>query len=78
MLFAQRRVYTEAMNEFLSNRYVQLGLLTLFLAALIYTIVYIVFSLIGLNEFPQFLRIVIAVLGASLLVYKFFSQRIAD
>lgn len=65
------------MNEFFSNRYVQLGLLTLFLAALIYTIVYIVFSLIGLNEFPQFLRIVISVLGASLLVYKFFSQRIA-
>lgn len=65
------------MHEFLTNRYVRLGLLTLLLAALIYTIIFIVFSLIGLGDFPQFLRIMISVLGAGLLVYKFFAQRIA-
>lgn len=65
------------MNEFLSNRYVRLGLLTLLLATLIYTIIFIVFSLIGLKDFPQFLRITISVLGAGLLVYKFFAGRIA-
>lgn len=61
----------------MTNRYVRLSLLTLLLAALIYTIIFIVFSLIGLGDFPQFLRITISVLGAGLLVYKFFAQRIA-
>lgn len=65
------------MNEFLTNRYVRLGLLTLLLAALIYTILFIVLALVKLNDFPQFLRITISVLGAGLLVYKFFSNRIA-
>lgn len=66
------------MNEFLTNRYVRLGLLTLLLAALIYTIIFIVFAIIGLGDFPQLLRIAIAVLGAGLLVYKFFAGRIAS
>jgi hypothetical protein len=63
--------------QWLSNRYVQLGLLTVLLAALIYTLIFILFGLIGLGSFPQFLRITISVLGAALLVYKFFEQRIS-
>lgn len=69
-------VYTEAMNEFLNNRYVQLSLLTALIALFIYALIWIILSLVGLDEFPQFLRITISVLGAGLLVYKFFEQRI--
>lgn len=65
------------MNEFLSNRYVRLGLLTLLVAALIYTLLFILFKFVGLDSFPQFLRITISLLGAGLLVYKFFAQRIS-
>ena len=64
------------MNEFLTNRYVRLGLLTLLIAALIYTIIFIVLSLVGMNDFPQFIRITISVLGAGLLVYKFLADKI--
>jgi len=66
------------MNEFFSNRYVQLGLLTLFIAAVIYTLLFIIFMLIGLDSFPQVIRIMVSVLGAALLVYKFFSQRLSE
>jgi len=64
------------MNEFLNNRYVQLSLLTIFIAALIYTLMWVIFSLIGLGDFPQFLRVTVSILGAGLFVYKFLEQRI--
>lgn len=63
------------MNQFFSNRYVQLSLLTLFIAALIYGLLVVLSSFAGF-EFPQFFLIVISLGGAGLLVYKFFASRL--
>ena len=65
------------MQQFLNNRYVRLTGLTVGIAALLYSLIWIVLITVGLEDFPQFLQISLSVLGASVLVYKFFSQRIA-
>ncbi|HET7630332.1 MAG TPA: hypothetical protein VFK03_03070 [Candidatus Saccharimonadales bacterium] len=60
----------------LNNRYVQLTVLAVGLAAVIYLLIWLVVSLIGLDDFPKGLQLAVAVLGAGLLVYKFFASRI--
>jgi hypothetical protein len=60
----------------INNRYVQLGALSLGLAVLIYLVLWLLFSLLQIDGFPVGLQIAIAILGAGLLVYKFFSDRI--
>lgn len=62
--------------EFLSNRYVQLGLLTLGLGLLFWAVFWLVLGALGLSDFPVMLQVSVAFLGAGLLVYKFFANRI--
>ncbi len=64
------------MQQFLNNRYVQLAGLTLGLAILFFLVIWVVSSVIGLKGFPLGLEVVVAVLGAGIIVYKFFSNRI--
>ena len=59
----------------MNNRYVQLGALTLGLAILFWLILFLVFGLLHVN-LPIGLEVLLAVLGAGLIVYKFFSQRV--
>ena len=68
--------YAEHM-QWLSNRYVQLALLTLFIAVLIYFIIWLIFvELLGLHAFPAVIHLTLSILGAGLFVYKFFASRI--
>ncbi|HAC55861.1 TPA: hypothetical protein DCF80_00020 [Candidatus Saccharibacteria bacterium] len=62
--------------EFFNNRYVQLALLTLGIGLVFWALLWMVFYLVGLEDFPIGLQLAIAFLGAGLLVYKFFSNRI--
>ena len=62
--------------EFLNNRYVQLGLLTLGLGLLFWAIFWLILRALGLGDFPMMLQVSVAFLGAGLLVYKFFANRI--
>lgn len=64
------------MQAFLSNRYVQLALLTLGLGSLFFLVIWLIFTLIGLNDAPMGLVAVGAYLGAGALVAKFFADRI--
>lgn len=68
--------YTNVMHAFFSNRYVQLALLTLGLGTLFFLIIWLIFSLIGLNDAPMSLVAVASYLGAGVLVAKFFAGRI--
>lgn len=73
-----RYVYTSThMDKFLNNRYIQLAGLTLGLSVLFYVVIWLFCVTVGLRDFPAFLQGMLAVLGAGLVVYKFFSQRIA-
>lgn len=62
--------------EFLNNRYTQLALLTLGLGLLFWAIFWLVLTAVGLGDFPVFLQLAVAFLGAGLLVYRFFASRI--
>ena len=64
------------MQQFFNNRYVQLAGLTLGLAILFFLVIWVVTSTIGLKDFPVGLEITLAVLGAGIIVYKFFARRI--
>lgn len=64
------------MNQFMNNRYVQIVGLTLGLAVLIYLLLWVIFSLIGLSTFPVFLQLVVALGTAGVIVSKFFAFRI--
>jgi len=55
---------------------VQLALLTLGIGLVFWALLWMVFYLVGLEDFPIGLQLAIAFLGAGLLVYKFFSNRI--
>lgn len=63
------------MNEFFTNRYVRLSMLTIGIAVLIYMLLYLIFMLLEL-ALPNALQIMVSVLAAGYLVYKYFSQRI--
>lgn len=60
----------------LNNRYLRLSLLGLFLAILIYLLIWTIFKVIDLEGFPVFLHLTVSVLGAGYLVYQFFYDRI--
>lgn len=63
--------------QWLNNRYVQLSLLTVFIAVLLYVIIWLIIDVaLGLHTFPPALIFTLSVLGSGLLVYKFFASRI--
>lgn len=70
-------VYTSTdMQQFFNNRYVQLAGLTLGLGALFFGVIWLFCLTVGLQDFPVFLQAILAMLGAGIVVYKFFAQRI--
>lgn len=66
-----------AMQQFFNNRYVRMAGLTLGLALMFYVIIWLVFSIVGLKDFPQGIQVMFALLAAGLVVYKFLAGRIA-
>lgn len=65
------------MQQFFNNRYVQITALTISLAIVFFLVLWLTFNLVGLGDFPIALELVLAVLGAGVLVYKFFASRIS-
>ncbi|MFZ1812686.1 MAG: hypothetical protein WAU02_04210 [Candidatus Saccharimonadales bacterium] len=64
------------MNQFMNNRYVQIGGLTLGLAILIYMVLWIIITVANLGEVPPFITVVISLGIATWLVWKFYAWRI--
>ncbi len=64
------------MNEFFSNRYVQLGLLTLGLGLLFWAIMWLILRALGIDDFPVMLEVAVSFLGSGLLVAKVFASRV--
>ncbi|HEX8389892.1 MAG TPA: hypothetical protein VF597_00535 [Candidatus Saccharimonadales bacterium] len=62
--------------QLFENRYVRLTLLTLAIGLLFWAIIWLVLTLVGINDFPTSIQLTLAFLGAGLLVYKFFAGRI--
>ena len=62
--------------KFLENRYVQLAALTLGLGLLFWALFWLVLGALGLNDFPVGLQLLVAFLGAGLIVTKYFSNRV--
>lgn len=62
--------------QFLNNRYVQLGLLTLGLGLLFWAIFWLVLRSLGLGDFPLMLQLAVAFLGSGLIVAKFLAGRV--
>ncbi|HXH04919.1 MAG TPA: hypothetical protein VNI82_00650 [Candidatus Nitrosotenuis sp.] len=58
-----------------NNRYVQLSLLTLGIATLIYILLYLVFMALG-TSLPNGLMLMVSALTAGYIVYQYFAQRI--
>ena len=63
-------------NEFFSNRYIQLALLTLGLGLLFWATLWLIFFAIGIKDFPVLLEVAVSFLGAGLLVAKYFASRV--
>lgn len=70
-------ILIRTMQQFFNNRYVQLTGLTIVVGTLFFLMIWLVSSVIGLDQFPVALQAVLAFLAAGIVVYKFFSQRIA-
>ncbi len=64
------------MHQFFQNRYTQLALLTLGLGTLFFLILWLIFTLIGLNDAPLGLVAVASFLGSGVLVSKYLAGRI--
>lgn len=62
--------------EFLNNRYVQLGLLTLGLGLLFWAVFWLGLRALGINDFPVMLQLAVAFLGSGLIVAKFLAGRV--
>lgn len=65
------------MNDFFSNKYTRLAMLTLGLALLFYLIIWMIMSIVQVAFLPPFLHLMVSVLGAAILVAKYFAFRIA-
>lgn len=65
------------MQQFFNNRYTQLAVLTVVLSSLFFAVIWLVAQNIGLRDFPVTLEIMLSVLGAGFVVYKYLSRRIA-
>lgn len=72
----QDRYTNRDMQQFFRSRYAQIVGLTLGLALTFYLVIWLVMSLVGLADFPQAIQVILALLGAGLVVYKFFAGRI--
>ena len=64
------------MENFFNNRYVQLTMLGIGIAAFIYVFLWVLFTIIGIKDFPAFLHGSVAVLAAGYIVARYFSNRI--
>lgn len=64
------------MQQFFSNRYVQLALLTIGLGSLFWLILWLIFTLIGINDAPTGIVAAASYLGSGALVAKVFADRI--
>lgn len=64
------------MQQLRNNRYVRMAVLGIALATAFYLIIWLTLSIVGMADFPQFIQLMLAILGAGLVVYKFFSYRI--
>lgn len=64
------------MQQFINNRYVRLSGLTVGIAALFFGIIWLVALLFNMQDFPVGLEILLAVLGAGIVVYKIFASRV--
>lgn len=53
-----------------------MAVLGIALAVAFYLIIWLTLSIVGMADFPQFIQLMLAILGAGLVVYKFFSYRI--
>lgn len=62
-------------DDYSLGRFLKLAGLTLLLATMIYVLQLFLFAIFHIN-FPQFLRVLISVLAAGLLVYKYFEDRV--
>ncbi len=64
------------MQQFINNRYVRLSGLTEGIAAIFFGIIWLVALLFNMQDFPVGLEILLAVLGAGIVVYKIFASRV--
>lgn len=62
--------------EFMQNRFVRLSALTILIGVAFWVIIWLVMTLIGIQDFPVFLQLAVSFLGAGLLVYKFLAPRV--
>lgn len=62
--------------EFLNNRYVQLGLLTIGLGLLFWAVFWLALRSLGVDDFPVTLQLAAAFLGSGLIVAKFLAGRV--
>lgn len=60
----------------MNNRYLRMALLGLVIAVLLYLVIWLILSAIGLKDFPQFMHVSVSVLAAGYLVYQFLGDRI--
>ncbi|OYW44365.1 hypothetical protein B7Z28_00120 [Candidatus Saccharibacteria bacterium 32-45-3] len=60
----------------LSNRYAKLLLLTLAMTAMFTLLLFLLFELIGLHDFPFAFIVMLSVLGSGMLVYKYVAPRV--
>ncbi len=64
------------MQQLFNNRYVRLVALTVGVSTLIYALLWTIFMVIGLEDFPALLHVGLSLLGGGLLVYKFLAGRV--
>jgi hypothetical protein len=64
------------MQQFLNNKYVRLGALTLGIGLLLWAVIWLACMAAGLTDFPVALEAVLAFLAAGVLVYKFLAGRV--
>lgn len=64
------------MQQLFNNRYVRLAGLTVGIAVLFFVVIWLFCLIVGLSDFPITLQLMLAVLAAGVVVYKFLSQRV--
>ena len=68
--------FMEQAKRFFNSRPFKLVLITLGIALVLYLLLMFIFPLINVYDFPPFLHWFFSLLGAGLIVYKFFMGRI--
>ena len=63
-------------HKTVTSKIFKVSMMVLGIAALIYVILWIIFPIIHVYDFPPFLQAVLSLLGAGLLSYKYLAPRI--